>query len=185
MKMNDPLKQILLAIFFQCCCTNATKLATRKCRFEQVGGVHGASSNGACTCQQMQLVNKENCLAFAGACVLDNRLEPLLKLAAIRRAGHQSAKVERVDFAVLERVGHIAVDNALCQLLHKCCLAGARLASSRESRAFVSALLLGSGAKQPCIIDRPNKYCSYKKKPAKARNKKKKSQRENLKSEIW
>ena len=41
----------------------------------------------------------------------DDRLQPLLEIAAIARAGEQRAHVERVDHRRLEHVGHVALDD--------------------------------------------------------------------------
>ncbi len=41
----------------------------------------------------------------------DDRLQPLLEIAAIARAGEQRAHVERVDHRRLQHLGHVALDD--------------------------------------------------------------------------
>ena len=43
--------------------------------------------------------------------LVDDRLQPLLEVAAIARAGEQRAHVERVDHRGLQHVGHVALDD--------------------------------------------------------------------------
>ena len=43
--------------------------------------------------------------------LVDDRLQPLLEIAAIARAGEQRAHVERVDDRGLEHLGHVALDD--------------------------------------------------------------------------
>ena len=59
--------------------------------------------------------------------LLEHRLQALLELAAVLGARHQLADVERDEPLVLERLGHVAVDDALRQPLDDGRLADARL----------------------------------------------------------
>jgi hypothetical protein len=42
---------------------------------------------------------------------VDDRLQPLLEVAAVTRAGEQRAHVEAVDDGFLQHVGHLALDD--------------------------------------------------------------------------
>jgi hypothetical protein len=68
----------------------------------------------------MQLVNEQNHIPFRLGRALNDALEALFKLAAIRRSGHQCAQIQCVNFAFFQRFRHIALNNALSQFLHQC-----------------------------------------------------------------
>ena len=68
---------------------------------------------------------------------LEHRLEALLELAAVLRAGDQRAHVERDDPLVLQPFGHVAADDALRQPFDDRGLADARLAD--EHRVVLGA----------------------------------------------
>ena len=68
---------------------------------------------------------------------LQHRLQALLELAAILRAGDQRAHVERDDLLVLEPLGHVLADDALGQAFDDGGLADARLAD--EHRVVLGA----------------------------------------------
>ena len=63
---------------------------------------------------------------------LQHRLQPLLELAAVLRAGDHRAEVERDDALVLQRLGHVAGDDALREPLDDRGLADARLADQHR-----------------------------------------------------
>ncbi len=58
----------------------------------------------------------------------DDRLQPLLEIAAIAGAGQQRAHVERIDDRFLEHVGHVAFDDLARQTLRDRGFAHARIA---------------------------------------------------------
>ena len=60
------------------------------------------------------------------------RLQPLLELAAVLRAGEQQRHVEDEDALVLQRIGHLAGDDALRQAFDDRRLADARLADQHR-----------------------------------------------------
>ena len=64
----------------------------------------------------------------AGSISLQHGLQPLLELAAVLGAGHQRAEVERHQPLVLQRLRHVAVDDAQRQPLDDRGLADAGLA---------------------------------------------------------
>ena len=64
--------------------------------------------------------------------LLEHRLQPLLELAAVLRAGDQRAHVERDDPLVLQPLGHVAADDALRQPFDDGGLADAGLADQHR-----------------------------------------------------
>ncbi len=76
----------------------------------------------------MQLVDEEDDPAFGLADLLQHGLEPLLKFAAVLRAGDKRAHVEREDGLVLESLRHVPAHDALGEPLGDGRLADARLA---------------------------------------------------------
>jgi hypothetical protein len=79
----------------------------------------------------VQLVDEQHAVA-AGAQLLDDLLEALLELAAVLRARHQRADVERQDPLVHEGLGHVAGHDPVRQALRDGGLADPRLADERR-----------------------------------------------------
>src|SRR3954451_14413611 len=75
----------------------------------------------------VDLVDEQDDVA-AGADLLEDLLQPLLEVTAVTRAGDERAEVEGVELLVLERLGHLALDDRLGQPLDDGGLADARLA---------------------------------------------------------
>src|SRR4051812_13042206 len=73
---------------------DAMQLAARQRGLEQVGGVH-RTVGLARSDQRVHLVDEKDDAAIRGRDLAQDSLEPLLKLAAIFRAGNQGAHVER------------------------------------------------------------------------------------------
>ena len=90
----------------------AAQLAAREHRLEQVGGVHRALGRAGAD-DRVQLVDEQDDRARGLGDLLEHGLEPVLELAAVLRAGDQRAHVERDDALVLQRLGHVARDDAL------------------------------------------------------------------------
>ncbi len=88
------------------------QLAPRKRRLEHVGGVHRPLRRAGAH-DGVQLVDERDVLALALGQLLHHRLEPLLELAAVLGAGEQLADVERHQLALAERLGDVAVYDAL------------------------------------------------------------------------
>ena len=63
---------------------------------------------------------------------LEHRLQPLLELAAVLRAGDERAHVERDDALVLEAFGHVAADDAAGEAFDDRRLADAGLADEHR-----------------------------------------------------
>ena len=69
----------------------------------------------------------------SAACdLVEHRLQPLLELAAIFRAGDQRAHVERQQLLVLQALRHVAIDDAQRQALGDRGLADAGLADQHR-----------------------------------------------------
>ena len=117
----------VLAIFVECRCTNRVQLAPGKHRLEHLRRVHG-SLGGAGADHRMQFVDKENDPSFGIGDLLEDRLQPLLELAAVLRASHERAHVEREDLLVLQPFRDVAADDSLGEAFHNGRLPDAGLA---------------------------------------------------------
>ena len=106
---------------------DAAQLAAGQGRLEQVGGVHRPLGLARAD-DQVQLVDEQDDPALGLGDLLQDRLEPLLELAAELGPGDQRAHVERDQLAVLQALGHVARDDPLGQALDDRRLAHARLA---------------------------------------------------------
>ena len=76
----------VLAILIERCRADAMQLAARQRRFQHVAGVHGALGLAGPD-HRVQLVDKEDHLAFLLGEIIEQRLQPLLELAAEFGAG--------------------------------------------------------------------------------------------------
>lgn len=99
--------------------------AARQFRLDQVGGVHRAIAAPG-PHEGMHLVDEQDDLAFGGFDLLEHGLQPFLELTTELGASHQRAHVEREQLLVLQRLGHVAIDDALGQPLDNRGLAHAR-----------------------------------------------------------
>ena len=117
----------VLAVLVERRRADAMQLAAGQRRLQHVGGVH-RPFRLARTHQRVQLVDEEDDVALAVADLLEEGLEPLLELAAILGTGHEGAEVERQEAPVAERLGHVAIDDALRQAFGDGGLADAGLA---------------------------------------------------------
>jgi hypothetical protein len=79
--------------------------------------------------------------------LFDDLLEPFLELAAVHGAGHQAAHVQHEQALVEQRLGHVAVDDALRQPFDDGRLAHARLADQRGVVLGAAAQESGSRAR--------------------------------------
>ena len=86
---------------------------------------------GTRTDQGVDLVDEQDDVA-AGADLLEHLLQALLEVTAVAGAGDQRAEVERVELLVLERLGHLALDDGLGQALDDGGLADAGLADQHR-----------------------------------------------------
>src|SRR4029453_14184465 len=115
---------------------DTAQLAARQGRLEHVGGVDRALS-GAGAHQRGELVDEADDLARRLVDVLQHGLQAVLELAAVLRAGHQRADVERDQLLTLQPFGHVAGDDPLREALDDRGLADAGLAD--EDRVVLGA----------------------------------------------
>ena len=141
----------VLAVLVERRRADAAQLAAREHRLQQVRRVDGALGR-ACADDRVQLVDEEDDAAVRALDLGEHRLQPLLELAAVLRAGEQRADVERPDAAVLQPFGHVAGDDALGEPLDDRGLADAGLAdqhrvvlrAAREDLDHAADLLVAS-----------------------------------------
>ena len=126
----------VLPVFVERRGANRVQLAAREHRLQHVRRVHRAFGRAGAD-DRVQLVDEEDHLALRVRDFLEHRLEPLLELTAVLRAGDERAHVERDDPLVLEPFGHVAADDAAGQPFDDGGLADARLAD--EDRVVLRA----------------------------------------------
>ena len=107
------------------------QLAAGEHRLQHVAGVHRALGRTGAD-DRVQLVDERDDLALGVGDLLQHGLEPLLELAAVLRAGDHGAEVERDQPLVLQRGGHVAVDDPLGESLDDRGLADAGLADQHR-----------------------------------------------------
>ena len=110
---------------------DALQLAGGEHRLEQVGRVQRAARGRAGADHGVDLVDEQDRVRVVDQ-LLQHRLQALLEIAAVLRAGEQRAHVERVDRALREQVGHVALDDAPRQALGDRGLADAGLADQQR-----------------------------------------------------
>ena len=104
----------VLAVLVERGRADAVQLAARERRLEHVAGIDGALGLAG-THHRVHLVDEQDDAPFLLGDVLEHRLEPLLELAAVLGAGQQRRHVQHQHALVLERLGNLAVDDALRQ----------------------------------------------------------------------
>ena len=102
------------------------QLAAGEERLEDRGRVD-RTLGGARTHQGVDLVDEDDDVA-ARADLFGDLLQALLEVTAVARTGDERAEVERVDLLVLERLGHVVLDDRLRETLDDGGLADAGLA---------------------------------------------------------
>ena len=121
----------VLAVLVERRGTDHVQLAARQRRLQHVARVDRALG-GAGADDRVQLVDEDDEASLGLGEFLHHRLEPLLELAPVLGTRQQQADVERHEVPVLERVGHVAVHDALRQALDDGGLADARLADEHR-----------------------------------------------------
>ena len=121
----------VLAVFVERRRADAVQLAARERGLQHVAGVDRAFGLAGAD-HGVQLVDEDDGLARVGGDVLQHRLQPLLELAAVLGAGEQRRHVERQHALALERLRHLAVDDALREALDDRGLAHAGLADQHR-----------------------------------------------------
>jgi hypothetical protein len=102
----------VLAVLVESCRADRTQLAAREHRLEHVRRVDG-TLGGAGADDRVQLVDEEDDLALGVLDLGQHCLEALLELAAVLRAGKESADVERPDPLALQPLRDVAGDDSL------------------------------------------------------------------------
>ena len=121
----------VLAVLVERGRADGVQLAARQHRLQHVRRVHRAFG-GAGADDGVQLVDEQDDLALRVGDLLEHRLQPLLELAAVFRAGDERAHVERDDALVLEPLGHVAAHDAAGQPFDDRGLADAGLADQHR-----------------------------------------------------
>ena len=106
----------ILAVLVQGGGADAVELAPGQHGLEQVAGVHAALGLPRAN-DGVHLIDEQDDAAVALFDLIEHRLEPLLEFAAVLGPGDQGAHVQGEDGAVLQGVGHIALDDPLGQAL--------------------------------------------------------------------
>ena len=126
----------VLAVLVERRRADGVQLAARQHRLQHVRRVHRAFGRAGAD-DGVQLVDEQDDLALGVGDLLEHRLQALLELAAVLRAGDQRAHVERDDPLVLEPFGHVAADDAAGEAFDDGGLADAGLAD--EHRVVLGA----------------------------------------------
>ena len=116
----------VLAVLVEGGRADGLQLAAGQHRLEDGGRVDRALGRAGAD-EGVDLVDEQHDVA-AGADLLEDLLQPLLEVTAVARPGDQRAEVEGVDLLVLQRLGHVALDDVLGQALDDRRLADAGLA---------------------------------------------------------
>src|SRR4051794_6870507 len=116
----------VLAVLVQRGGSDGLQLAAGQHRLEDAGGVDGAL-RGTGPDEGVDLVDEQDDVA-AGADLLEDLLEPLFEVTAVAGAGDEGAEVQRVELLVLQRLGHLALDDGLREAFDDGGLADAGLA---------------------------------------------------------
>ena len=107
----------MLAVLVEGGGANAAQFPPGQHRLEQIAGIHG-STGGSSAHHRVDFIDEQHDLAFRGGDLLEHSFEPFLELTAVFRAGDQGSHVEGDELTVLQGLGHIAVDDPLCQSLN-------------------------------------------------------------------
>ena len=104
---------------------------------DHVAGVHGGVAGGSGADDGVQLVDEGDDLPVGVLDLVEHRLEALLELAAVLRAGDHGSQVEADQGFAAQGLGHVAGDNAAGQALDDGGLAHAGFAD--EHRVVLGA----------------------------------------------
>ena len=121
----------VLAVLVERRRADAVQLAAGERRLQHVAGVDRALGLAGAD-HRVQLVDEDDGLAGVGGDVLQHGLQALLELAAVLGAGEQRRHVERQHALALQRLRHLAVDDALREPFDDRRLADARLADQHR-----------------------------------------------------
>src|SRR2546422_1650544 len=104
----------VLAVLVQRRRPHDVELAARQRRLQHVGGVHRPFGLPRAD-ERVQLIDEHDVTPFSCRDLFENRLESLLEFSAELGARDERADVERDEMLVLQRIGDVAVHNALRQ----------------------------------------------------------------------
>ena len=121
----------VFAVFVQRRRADAMQLAARQRRLQHVAGIDRAFGLAGAD-HRVDLVDEDDGLPLVLGDFLQHALQPLLELAAEFRAGEQQRHVEHEHALVLQRIGHLAGDDALRQAFDDRRLADAGLADQHR-----------------------------------------------------
>jgi hypothetical protein len=107
------------------------QFAARQRGLEHVARIDGALGLAGPD-HRVDLVDEYDDPALLGGDLLQDRLQPLLELAAVLGSGQQRGQIERQDLLSLQRLGHLLVDDPLGQALDDGRLAHAGLADQHR-----------------------------------------------------
>ena len=133
----------IFAIFIERGGPDALDLAAGQRRLEHVGGVDRAFGTAG-PHERVQLVDEEDGV-FGAADLVHDRLDPLLELATVFRAGDHHRQIEHDDPPVGQQFRHVPVDHPLGKALHDRRFADAGLAEEH-------GIVFGAAAED---LDRP------------------------------
>ena len=124
----------VLAVLVQRCRADALQFAAGQRRLEDVGRVDRAAGRARAD-EHVDLVDEQD--GVARLKLFDDALQAFLELAAVHRPGDQAAHVQLQDALAMQRLRHLAVDDALRQPFDDGRLAHAGLAD--EGRVVLGA----------------------------------------------
>ena len=128
----------VVAVFLVGGRADAAQLARLQRGLQEVRRIHRAAAGRAGADDGVDLVDEQHRVGLLLE-LGEDRLQPLLEVAAIARAGEQRAHVERVDHRLLQHLGHLALDDLAGQALGDRRLADAGLAD-------IERVVLGAAA---------------------------------------
>jgi hypothetical protein len=106
----------IVAIFLIGGGADAANVSALESRLQKVRGVHGAAARRSGADHGMDFVDEENGAGLRLE-LGEDRLEALLKIAAVARAGEKRPHVESIDLRAQKHLGHVALDDAPRQTL--------------------------------------------------------------------
>ena len=121
----------MLAIFIECCRADTPQSAARQRGLQQVPRAHRTLRRARAD-DRVQLIDKQNDPPIARFDLAQDRLEPILKLAAVFRARKQLTNIKRHDPLVFHALRTITIDNPKREPLRDRRLPNARLTNQHR-----------------------------------------------------
>mmetsp|Transcript_30436 Transcript_30436/g.59456 ORF Transcript_30436/g.59456 Transcript_30436/m.59456 type:complete len:202 (-) Transcript_30436:10-615(-) len=106
--------------------SHTPQLSASESGFEHLPSVHAALAPPR-TDHQMNLVNEEDDAALRCSHLLENPLEPLLKVPAVLGTGHNRRQIQAPHRLIPDRLGHLSGHNTLSKTLRNGSFAHTRL----------------------------------------------------------